>query len=497
MRRHAVLAAFAAAIVLALPGAASAAGLDFSSPRALPGSPPKGSAQGGEPSATFDPGGRFLYLAAPGGEDHGGNFWRSARGGQPGSFAKPLQVGSKVGGGDSDVAVAYDAAHTVYYVDLEELAFSDLCRSTDHGKSFGAGCTSGFPSDQQDPAVDRPWVTTVRGKPSLLYDTYDGLAVAGGAPEVQVSTDRGTTFTPCGQVLQPGGDAQRHFSVTGAAENSEVIGKPAVGGDGTLYVPFTEPHRQGQVARPDPTPGNLYMGIARRGCSGPSSSFHDVTVFKNDSGAGSDFVSIFPDAAVDGGGTVYALAAGRLTGNQRGQGVYLFVSRDGGRHFRRPIKVNVGPPQATQLAALAPGNGSGEVLVGWYSSAASPSPSSNRGRWYYHVAETFDFGKSFARAKVDRTPFHYGNICNLGVLCSGNQDRNLLDFTSVAVNPRTGCGFTVFAGDAYDRHSPGAKPSSAYTAVQTAGPCLIRRNSGRHFFPKPPRHRQRSPRFTG
>jgi hypothetical protein len=466
---------------LLVPAGALAATLRYTRPQRLPGSPPKGEAQGGEPSAVFDQGGRFVYVAAPGGVGPGGDFWRSTRGGRPGTFSKPIQVGSSTGGGDEDLAVGYDRRHTVYQIDLEDLAASDLCISLNHGRSFEPDCSTGAPSNQTSPAVDRPWITTVAGEPNLLYDTYDGLAFGGGAPEVQVSTDRGQTFTPCGQVLQPGSDAFQHFSPTGAAENSEVIGKPAVDGQGTLYVPFTEPHRKGQSGDPDPTPSTLNLGIARRGCSGPTSTFTNKTIFQNDRGVGSNFVSIFPTVAADPQGDVYVLAAGRLRASQKGQGVYLFVSRDRGRHFSAPIKVNRGVPQAAQLQWIAAGKGRGEALIGWYGSTSSPDPNSNKGRWRYHVAETFDYGHTFLKRRLTRRPTHYGNICNLGVICGSGQDRNLLDFTTVAVNPRTGCGFAVFGGDPYARKHPAAKPSAAYTSVQKRGPCLTRRNAGRHF----------------
>jgi hypothetical protein len=92
--------------------------------------------------------------------------------------------------------------------------------------------------------------------------------------------------------------------------------------------------------------------------------------------------------AADPRGDVYVLAAGRLRAGQRGQGVYLFVSRDAGRHFSRPIKVNRGVPQAAQLPWIAAGKGPGEALIGWYGSTASPDANSDKGRWRYNVAET-------------------------------------------------------------------------------------------------------------
>jgi hypothetical protein len=480
IRRLAISAAVAAAFALGA-GGAQAAPLHFTAPAHLPGSLPTDSPQrpGGEPSLAFDPGGQLVYAASPGAPDHGGNFWRSTDGGK--TFQPGISVGGAgpAGGGDSDVAVGFDPNASVFYIDLEDLGASDLCVSTDHGQSFpNAGCDSGQAQSQQDPGVDRPWVTTVPGKPGLLFITYDGLAFGGGAPEMEQSTDNGNSFSACGQVLESGSDAFAHFSATGALENSEVIGKTAVGPDGRLFVPFTEPHQPGQQVSEssDPTPSNLYLGIGSPDCS----TFHDVTVFKDDAGAGSDFVAIFPNVAVDPGGNVYALAEGRLHGDQagKGDGVYLFVSTDGGNHFSNPIQVNSGPPEAAQLGALAAGNGPGEVIVGWYSSQANPDHNSDAGEWRYHVAESFDFGRSFDRATVTPDVFHYGGVCNLGIECSGG--RNLLDFTTVAANPVTGCGYAIYAGDPFDTPQNGKTDAAAgYTSYQDSGPCLTAANAGR------------------
>ena len=476
------LASTVVAALLTLGAAtAHAAALHFTPPTPLPGSLPTDSPQrpGGEPSLVFDPGGQFVYAASPGAPDHGGNFWRSTDGGK--SFEPGISVGGAgpAGGGDSDVAVGFDPKASVFYIDLEDLGASDLCVSTDRGKSFPtAGCDSGQAQSQEDPGVDRPWLTTVPGKPGLVFITYDGLAFGGGAPEMQRSTDNGDSFSQCGQVLQPGSDAFSHFSVTGALENSEVIGKTAVGPDGKLFVPFTEPHQPGQQfsEADDPTPSNLYLGIGSPDCS----TFKDVTVFQDDEGAGSDFVAIFPNVAVDPGGNVYVLAEGRLHGEQagKGDGVYLFVSNDGGNHFSSPIQVNQGPPEAAQLGGLAAGNGPGEVLVGWYSSQASPDHNSPDGQWRYHAAESFDFGRSFDQFTVTPDVFHFGAVCNLGIECTGG--RNLLDFTSVAVSPTTGCGYAVFAGDAYNTPQNGKTDAAAgYTSRQDGGSCLTAANAGR------------------
>jgi hypothetical protein len=69
---------------------------------------------------------------------------------------------------------------------------------------------------------------------------------------------------------------------------------------------------------------------------------------------------------------------------------------------------------------------------------------------------------------VTQGPIHYGDICNTGILCTGG--RNLLDFSSVGVNPSNGCVMAVFAGDPYDTPKNGKTDEAApYVSRQKAG----------------------------
>ena len=61
---------------------------------------------------------------------------------------------------------------------------------------------------------------------------------------------------------------------------------------------------------------------------------------------------------------------------------------------------------------------------------------------------------------------------------SGN--RNLLDFSSVAVNPVTGCGIAAIPGDPFDTPpNENTKSAAAYTSNQDGGRCLTAANAGR------------------
>ena len=139
MRRTLVGLAVLAAAFAASTATASAVG--FSDPAALPQSlPGDNQLQGGEPSLAFDASGDgHLYAVAPGGKDGKGvGFWPSADNGA--TWHDVRAIGSFAGGFDSDVDVLPD--HTVLVADLEA-ASSAICRSTDFGKTFDAGCESG------------------------------------------------------------------------------------------------------------------------------------------------------------------------------------------------------------------------------------------------------------------------------------------------------------------------------------------------------------------
>jgi hypothetical protein len=126
------------------------------------------------------------------------------------------------------------------------------------------------------------------------------------------------------------------------------------------------------------------------------------------------------------------------------------------------------------MPAIATGTKPGEVVVGWYGSNNASGPDDTRASWRFYVARSSDYGAGWEQAEVTKNPFHYGDICTVGILCvTGN--RNLLDFASVGVDPKSGCATTVFPGDPYntlDRQDAGQlDPSAAYIALQNDGRC--------------------------
>src|SRR4051812_11852528 len=208
---------------------------------------------GGEPSLALDPSNsKNVYVTAPQGIPTGLNlvlggaatsgvgFWASHDGGR--TFPIGQNIGSAIGGGDSDVEVGSDG--TVYVADLEA-AGAAICTSTDHGKTFTSGnvaaaadkCDS-VTTNQQGPENDRQWLSAEHGQHGAVYLTYHDFTA--GFPIIERSDDNGNTFVPCGSILDPSSPAGKNYSPT----NGTLVAKPSIDRTGRIYVEVTEPPLQ-------------------------------------------------------------------------------------------------------------------------------------------------------------------------------------------------------------------------------------------------------------
>ena len=434
-----------------IPTASASADLTFGTPAPLPKSLPQDhQMQGGEPSLAFDPNGDgHLYSVAPGGEDKGVNFWASPDGGNSWQYVRT--IGSSAGGGDSDVEVGID--HKVYALDLE-VASSAVCRSTDFGKTFGDGCETGQAQDQAGAEEDRQWLAHDPKDANTVYFNYHDFALQ--APIIEKSTDGGSSFAPCGNLVNPSNP------LFPAAIGNTIVGKTAVANDGNIYVPIGAP-TSAQVANSAASGGVADYGqivvAHHNGCNGDQ--FDNTTVYANDGGS---FSNLFISNAVGPDNAVFVIASGRLdaTGPYN---TYLWVSRDAAKTFAGPIKVNSADLATNVMSAVAAGKRPGQVVVGWYGSQNAKTPNDTKAEWRYYVARSDDYGATWQQATITPNVFHYGDICTVGILCT-NGNRNLLDFSSVGVDPQTGCATTIFPGDPFDtfdvQDAGNSQPAAAY-----------------------------------
>lgn len=445
--RFVLLTVVAAALVLT----ASASALTLSDPVALPGSLPGAKQmQGGEPSLAFDPtGDGHLYAVAPGGNDNKGvNFWASPDRGNSWNYVR--SIGSAAGGGDSDVEAGID--HKVYVLDLE-VASSAVCRSTDFGKTFGDGCETGAAQDQAGAEEDRQWLAHDPNDANTTYFNYHDLTLE--YPIIEKSTDGGSTYAPCGNLLDP------TSSLFPASLVNTIVGKTAVSKAGVLYVPIGAPTATQAATSGSATPPYGQIVIAyHKGCN--NDQFANTTVYSND---GASFSNLFVSNAVGPDGTLYVIASGKLDAAGP-YNTYLWVSRDGAKTFSKPIQVNGSDLKTNVMSAVAAGNNPGEVVVGWYGAQNISTPDDTKGQWRYYLARSKDYGATWDRSTVTPNVFHYGDICTVGIVCTTGGNRNLLDFSSVGVDPRTGCATAIFPGDPFDtpdREAAGdTDPAAAY-----------------------------------
>jgi hypothetical protein len=389
-------------------------------------------------------------------------YWASFDGGKtfPSSLAKNL--GGGTGGWDSDVTVAPNG--TVYVADLD-ITDTALCTSTDGGRTF---TSTGLPVDscqnlalnRQGPETDREWITA--GRHGELYLTYHDLAF--GFPIMLVSTDQGKTFTPCGSILDPDGPAGINYSPL----SGTLVAKPVIGKDGTIYVTVTEPDF---VAEPvGASLNHLYVAVLKGGCS-PTAEWANYEIYSN---FDADF-ALFNSLAVDGAGILYAVASGSTKANQTTKNTWLWVSKNGGRTWTAPIPVNAPSSKANILPAVVGGLGRNQVAVGWFGTSTSSDPNNEKNQWRYYIATSFDAGRTFNRATATARVIHFGAICDQGVFCTSG--RNLADFSSIAVNPKSGCLMAAIPGDPWNR--PDIDPierddaaSQAFVLRQVGGKCL-------------------------
>jgi hypothetical protein len=146
--------------------------------------------------------------------------------------------------------------------------------------------------------------------------------------------------------------------------------------------------------------------------------------------------------------------------------MYLWVSRDGSKTWSKAIRVNTPDLRTNVLPALTGGTAAGRVGLGWYGTPTTAAATDTSNHWRYYAAESSDFGAHFVQLPLSGPDVHVGAICTLGILCTGG--RQLLDFTTAATEPVSGCPAYVYGGD-----SKGAGSAAApYFVRQIGGPCL-------------------------
>jgi hypothetical protein len=178
-----------------------------------------------------------------------------------------------------------------------------------------------------------------------------------------------------------------------------------------------------------------------------------------------DTFDSFVDVTVDKAGTVYVVWNERHP-QSRTTWSMLARSRDAGRTWSKPVKVNRAP-RTTTFPWVTAGD-KGRIAVSYYGTANtgfSPQTVATSSPWYVYSSFSTDGGRTFAEYRTTGV-MHRGYICTSGTGCASGT-RNLLDFFETDLDPH-GCLVTTFSDNTVD-----PKNGAVISYVrQTGGPGL-------------------------
>ncbi len=381
----------------------------------------------GEPSLDVAPDGG-IYVIAPdgpgvrlGGTGSGGSLvWRSDNGG--GAFTLLGSADVPTGGGDSDIAIAKDG--TIFASGLSYAACSTVSVSKDRGQTFVpvpvAGCgKTPLSNDREWNAVDG--TTTV-------YTTI------GDTQTTDVDLIRGTLTGPL-VVPSP-------TMVLSTTHDYQWPGTIAVdqrtGTSFTVWNTLGEPNDCDDVKCSKPasstTADRILVSIVPRGATTPPAP--TLVASRR-----FDTFDSFVANTLDKAGNQYVVWSERHPAT-RETWTMLAVSKDGGKHWSTPVKVNASP--RTTVFPWVSAGANGRIAVSYYGtaeSAQSPQRVSKTATWYVWSSFSTDGGKTFSEYR-ETGVMNKGQICTSGTGCSAG-GRNLLDFFETAVDAK-GCLLTAF-----------------------------------------------------
>jgi hypothetical protein len=327
--------------------------------------------------------------------------------------------GTFTSGGDSEVAVAKDG--TVYVGDLD-LDGIQVSKSTDGGKTFPLQTFVGS-------TADREWLATDGPHGEYVYVVWHELAT--GTMLVATSSDGAQTFsTPFPIYSNP-------ETVVQSAHNGTSIGQINVDHHGRAFVTYGV----SRLTTTDTTYGSppittIKISVKAR----EATTWTDYTV--NPGADDANYGNFWMAAAADSADNLYAVYSGYA---HKGQPMHVWLqeSTDHGATWTAPYAVDKVLPGADgqDLFGWVAGGGPGVAVVSWYHTAA-PNKDAAKIDWTVPVAQVrgLKSGKpQLIYGVASDHSIHNGPICTLGLFCGvlpgSADDRSLLDFFKVAVDP--------------------------------------------------------------
>ncbi|TMI91042.1 MAG: exo-alpha-sialidase [Bacillati bacterium ANGP1] len=358
-------------------------------------------------------------------------------------------TGLAPGGGDEDHAIGSSGPGSPGTLVVASLWLGDITvvSSIDGGRTFFTN-----PLASPIPADDRQWV--VADGPSTFYMTFHDAATSN--IDVLRSQDGGMTWLPVGTAIDAAtAPAALGVLPTATGNTAGEIQLDPI--NHIFYQVFAAPADALQNLTGSPA-NAVYMGVSADG----GQTWTDHRVFAGPPAA--SFANIFPAAAVDAAGNVYAVWSD-------GRDVFLSASTDHGNTWSAPHQVsrNSAQLQTSIFPWIAAGQ-NGAVDLVWYGTSAA-SADDNAAQWRVFFAQSLNATSAtptFAQAVASDHIIHTGAICESGAGCTGNRD--LADLFMVAVDSR-GLAYIAYADD-HQTDGSGIPLTQTYFTIQTGGPTI-------------------------
>ncbi len=364
--------------------------------------------------------------------DRDGNYWesgpwgtttqnsfihRSTDGGLEFHVDSPngLRPDAGPGGGDTDIVT--DDQGYAYFVDLESLVNLGTSVSNDGGNNWRKN-----PVAVENTTVDRQWLAVDNGTSSAAVDNSVFLAFHQTAVGTFIYSTSGSTGStdPVGGLVWQNASAKAPLPLANDATCAQLRFDPV---NRNLYYACNE----GDHVRM--TIGHVAPG-QRTGIA-----FHNVALPVSPGGGGPGH--LFPAAAVDKGGNVYAAWIDTQDNN-----VYYSYSKDQGETWSPPVQVNSAPATTNEFL-WAHAGAAGTLALAWLGTDTSGQPDSfpNWGddpqgatavKWWGYLGVITGATAptaTIAQQRFSEKPTHYGQICNQGIGCTvSGGDRTMADY---------------------------------------------------------------------
>lgn len=415
---------------------------------------------GGEPIIKADPSGGLYASSIIGFSNSVSFLWKSQDHGQQWDLVNALPNAAPAqrptfthGGGDSEIVIGPRAPHgtgyTVSFYDLESLADIGVATSFDSGKTFDQQTTNALAGDVA--GTDRQWGQLWRDPKGQdhLFLVYNALAPRNGMRTIlRESLDYGKTWHNLGT----GGALEGVFS-------AGALGQLRVDRVGNLF--FTSENSPSV---------NLVRGMRQ---PDGNYTFSSTLVSRE---PGTNTRQLFVTSALDSAGNIYVVWS-RKEAVGTDVGIYTSVSRDQGRTFGKPVKMNSPKIHNANFPWIIAGD-PGRVAVAFYGTTNKADSTSNPGPWDVYVTQSTDFLSArphTQQVKVSEHPSHTNPICLSGLGCTAGsaEDRNLGDFFQLDMDPTDGSVIVCWADTANQYGALAGSPVNAF-AKQVGGPSLLR-----------------------